>query len=219
MEKIVNNTIKIYWIKILKGGEKLMHIVWIAIISISSLVFASIRYEIKNLEYHIGNTSGKNNYEIIMTIFVFSKLPVFRKKISKAKVIKFLTSYKMKKIEKREENKMLKDKNLIDIKIFKSIKYLADIEMEVKKFNLKAEIGVEDIVIKNMLVTLIGSVIGGVLAKKIRKQKDVYFVVAPASNNINKVDIFLNIVVDVKVRNMYKVYRKIKNQNKELVQK
>lgn len=196
----------------------MIYIFTLIIVGITSLIFSTIRYEITKMEYHIGKTNKelKNDYEIIMKILIFNKVPIIKIKITLERLLKLLRSSRARKIEKKEERKIVEDKNKIDIKILRNIKCLKQAKIEIKKFNLNMEIGVEDVVVRSMLVTVASAVLANILAKKAKDLNQIYFKIVPTNVDINKLDISLYAVFDMKIRNIFKVYKLMTKEDKKI---
>lgn len=187
----------------------MLYIFYIVTIGIPAIFFSKIRYEVKKLEYYSGEENKKynNNYEIIMKVLIFNFIPIYIKKITKEKLVKLLKTSKAKK----EEKELIEDTDKIDIKILRNLKYFKELEADIKKFDLKIEIGVEDIILKNSLVILFSTVVAVILAKNVINRNKVHFVVKPTTLDVNKLNVVFSTTIDFKIKNIYKVYKMAKN--------
>ena len=81
------------------------------------------------------------------------------------------------------------------------LKYVKKLDMRFQKFNLKCEIGTEDVILTSALIVLISSIFSyyvGVIAKNFNYKKHKY-IFNPVYKNKNLLNVELNCIVNVRL--------------------
>lgn len=143
----------------------------------------------------------KKDFELYLEIITFNKIKIFRinaKKLQSKKINMGTLLEKAKKIEETTDKKEL---------IENGLKSLKNLQLEIKKAELKAEIGTEDAALTAISVGIIASVLGIIL----KKQK---FEIMPIYKDKNILNIKLNCIFRINlIHYIYKTILKGRDEN------
>lgn len=138
-----------------------------------------IGIDIKNLTINTENPKGKKinkESQIYVYLLVFGKIKLFKKDVKKMK---------------QPDLKLEKGKMDVDIKILKNVELkinykelLQNIDIDIKKVDLKAQIGTQDAALTAILVGIASSILGIIIKKPQYEVHPVY-----ANKNILKIKI------------------------------
>lgn len=189
-----------------------MFFLWLILIfALISFLFAmsSTEIEFKDLEINVPKIRNEiidKNSKIYFRIYLLGKLKIVDLNLDKTKLEKEKLKNRFKKIE----DKLKKDKNNFDLDVFKGIKFL---NINFKKFDLKICIGTEDAAITAILVGAIAGTLGFMLKRKISNKRIHRYEVNPVYQNKNILNIKLNGIFVINVRNIiYIIYKIIENR-------
>ena len=166
------------------------------------------------LELHISNLKlstaenpkVKAKYKIELGIILFNKIKIFNINTSKMKVDKQNLGKVVKKIQEKDEN--YTNKKLIN----KVIKNLRNMNIEIKKLNLKLQIGVEDAAQTALLIGVISSIIAILLRSKLKEPNK--YEVMPIYQNKNILKLELDCIIRINLANyIYKNIMKGRKKN------
>lgn len=165
------------------------------------IVYTSrIGIEIKNLEIDTEKPNGKKineQSEIYVYILIFRKIKILKKDIRKMKK----TSFKIK--NKNIDFKILKKKN---IKInYKEL--LQNIDIDIEKLDLYAQIGTQDAALTAILVGIVSSTLGVILKKPKYK-------IVPIYKNRNLIKVKLECIISVYL--MQYIYKLIRERGEKI---
>lgn len=196
--------------------------IFLAIVTllIGVLAFSTIKINISKLELSNCKTQGKvvQDYRIYFGLYLFNYIKLMNIPIDKEKIEnmpqdkKEKMKRKIKKIEQEERGKIKKEQ------VKELIKKL---NPKVAYFNLKTQLGTEDVLITTAIVTILSAVIGMGLAKVIKKyDKDKYYYeIQPIYQNRNIINLKVKCIICIKMVHiihiiyfMYKIRRVEKNE-------
>ena len=175
----------------------------IILILIFLIIFTSIELQIENLEYTIpkayreSDLKGKEDYKIIIKLYILGKINYFRINLTKTKSERERIRSNVKKIERKMFQNI--DKFKFDIKILKSLHVLKSLNIKLKKLNLRITLGTEDAALTAILIGVIASFIGIILKGFIQDEKTNYWKIEPIYQNVNLLKINLDCIFRVKL--------------------
>ena len=121
------------------------------------VINSTIQLNIKNLE--VGNINKENNnYQVEILLKVFDKFTVYKTVVSKEKMQKIYDSKILKKLHIKQDLK-----NEIKFRKQEFLEILKRVQIEIVKFNLKINIGLEDAAITALVVGGLSSIISIIL--------------------------------------------------------
>ena len=166
------------------------------ILLIIGFIFSSISVDVKKVEISNCNNDNKLNYdyEIDIKLHLFNFIKVLSIKIDKEKINKLNLKDKIQKINfKKLQKEVLPKKEQKEI--------LRKLNIELKKFDLKLQIGTIDVIFTTAIVTLLASGIGIGLANIIKEyKKEKYnYEIYPIYQNKNLIKIQLNCIINLKM--------------------
>ena len=167
------------------------------------IIFTSIELQIENLEYIIpkayrkSDLKGKEDYKIIIKLYILGKINYFRINLTKTKSERERIRSNVKKLERKMFQNI--DKFKFDIKILKSLQTLKFLNIKLKKLNLKIILGTEDAALTAILIGVIASFIGIILKGFIQNEKTNYWKIEPIYQNVNLLKINLDCIFRVKL--------------------
>lgn len=181
------------------------------------LIFYIIAILCSNLKVSIGNVK-KSNYKmnvfkkgkmfIKIEFYLFNKIKIFGKKISKEK------------IERVTENEKAKDFATKKIKKYFSsakevIKMIEKLQIKIDYLKLEALLGTEDIILTSSIVVLISSILSCVLPFVVDRKKEryIYYQINPIYEEKNQYKIELDCIINIKlVHIIYMLYQIVKRR-------
>lgn len=179
------------------------------IIAITIVVyFSTIKLEIDTLELDNLQKIKINDFNIKVYLELFNKIKWFKISINKEKI---------EKIKKVNLNKLVE--KILNLEIFKELKNANFIQKEgiiakalkksgikIERFNLKAEIGLENIIVLSYLVAILNIAIGIWLAKEANSiQGEKYkYIIKPINVKRFYLNVSVNSILFVKISNIIK---------------
>lgn len=172
----------------------LLAIVIILFLLLTIILLSTIKIEIKNLQLGNKKIVEKNKYEVKISLYFLSKIPIFWVNLNKNKIRKIYDSKKLEKID----FKMLKNELKLNKQTLKMIKAF---KIRIKKLELKVGLGTENAIITSYLVALIASSIGIILPHVTEKNEiqNCNYIVKPIYQDKNEYYIYLNSIICIKV--------------------
>lgn len=177
----------------------LVFIITFISITILAVLLSTISIRIEKLEISNCNSINKltYNFEIYFEILTLNKFKIFSLKINKDKIKQLNSKVKFKNKMQNMNFKKIKQ----DFPKIKLREILKKLNINVQKFNLKFELGTEDVIITSALIAIISSALGIFLAKVIKSfNKEKYsYEIKPIYHNKNLINLYLNCIIKVKV--------------------
>jgi len=182
--------------------------------------FSSIIFEIKNVKIDTTKKPAINDYKINIYLAFLNKVKYFKIGLTKEKIdkMKNLNFSKIKeRITKLKMFKALKEKGLIQNKN-KILTVIKKVNIKFEKLELKADVGLENIVTLSYIVALLDILISIILAKRtlnstnskilIEKYK---YTITPIQTKKVYLKSYLNSVFSIKILNIVKISCNLKN--------
>ena len=179
----------------------------IILILVILIIFTTIEIHIENLRVKIPKKNKRNlnsKYKITIKLYIFEKIKYLKLDITKNKIEKKLMQKNIKKLKEKIE----KDKNKFDIKLFSDFKNLA---IKFKKLDLKINLGLEDAAVNAIMVGVLASsisvIIGYLTNKNVIEQNK--WKIMPIYQNKNVLNIDLNCIISFKlIHIIYIIFKK-----------
>ena len=175
----------------------------IIIILVVLTIFTTIQIHIENIRFSTDKIQGKHlnkKYKIIIKLYLFQKINYLKLDITRRDIKKRVVQINVDKFKE----KIIKDENNFDIRILKSLKYL---NIEIKKINLDAYIGLEDAAIGAICVGGVSSILAIILRKCMEKNNLSYWKITPIYQNRNLLNISLDCIFSLKlIHIIYTIY-------------
>ena len=169
----------------------IMLIILLLILAISTI---KIKFNIEEIKMNLSlEKKIKNiNYKISVIIYIFYKVPIFKISIS-PKMMK-----KIEKVTKWQDlkGKIIRNENKIDLDILEIINNL---QTELKRFELKIHIGIENVILTSTVVFIISIIISFILKKYSTKNTKQYFKIMPKYGDENFIDLQFNGIFEIKM--------------------
>ena len=163
------------------------------IISIILLVFSKVKIEIEDFRITSKRKRHINKkYKVIIKLCILNKIPILKIEITK----ELLEKLKIKERIKDLENKVLKDRNKFDKKMFKAVK---KIKILIRSLKLKIDIGTENAAFTAMLIPIISTIIVLILQSQNREPKNYFFRVNPIYYDENIINIAISGIFEIKM--------------------
>ncbi len=157
------------------------------------LIFSKIQIQIDNLSFSSNRIRHINNdYQIIIKLLVFSKIPVFKYNITKTKLEKLRLKEKVRNMD----FKILKNRNKFDKKMLKATK---KINISIKKIKLYIELGTENASLTSIIIPIVSTVIANIFYKKVENYKNQNFTIKPIYINQNLINILIDGIFEIKM--------------------
>ncbi len=181
------------------------------------VVFSNIQIEIENFE--ISNSKNEfinNKYEVIISLLFLNKVKWISIHLNRLRLRKIYTKMHLERIDIK---KLEQDFS------FSNLKEIIKIKPNIKKLNLKIDIGLENIILTTYLIPLICTILSIILSKNvnIKDIDEIEYLVKPIYNNGNKYHIKLSSILSFRISSILKVvfriYKKNKFKKKELTNK
>lgn len=178
----------------------------ILVIILTILVInTTIQIHIENLKITIPKKNKRNinkDYKILIKFYILNKINYLKLDITKTKMEKRIIRKNINKIKRKIE----KDQNKIDTKVLKSLK---NIKWNIKRLNLKINLGLEDASKSAIFVGLLSAIISvglGILKnnKKLTKNDEIYWKIIPIYQGEVSIKIGLNIIGKIKIKDIIK---------------
>ena len=159
------------------------------------VINSTIQLNIKNLE--VGNINKENNnYQVEILLKVFDKFTVYKTVVSKEKMQKIYDSKILKKLHIKQDLK-----NEIKFRKQEFLEILKRVQIEIVKFNLKINIGLEDAAITALVVGGLSSIISIILPFLLKPTnlKNCRYLIMPLYMQKNLYNIKLKGIIKLKV--------------------
>jgi len=187
-----------------------MIIVFVLTILAILIGVADIKINVESLKIENKNI----DFEIIISLYIF-KVKLTREKIKRYKIYRNIYE-KLKKMDYKEIQKQAKinfNKDLLN--------HIKDLEIRLKQADLKAFIGVENIILTNMIIVITSMLLSYLFARNVKKfnnEKHKYKIL-PIYNNKNLVKLDLKCIIKVKlvhiISMMYSLNKKRRVDNND----
>lgn len=177
------------------------------------IVFSKIKFEIINFEFSSTHSSTHKkhinpNYKIILSWYILGKIPVIRIKLNENKIKKIKLKEKMVDIDV----KLWRARKKINKHFFQIIKKL---DFNIKKLNLKIDIGTENAVLTSILVPAISTIISLFLRKRIKTKEKQFFTIQPIFKNQNYLNMELSGIFEIKMNHIINIIYVLIKKEKE----
>lgn len=175
---------------------------FIIIILISNLKISVKKFEVSN---EIENTDFLKSFTVSIGIYIFNKIKIFNKDITKQELEKVKDSKKIEKLKnkflKKETIKQRKQDIKMDIDILKKL------NPTLEKIKLDLKLGTEDVVLTSFLIVIVSIIISMILSKVIKKydEKRYKYIIIPVYNNSNSIKVTLEGIIDIKLVNIISI--------------
>lgn len=174
----------------------------IILMIILALITIRIKVEFINFEFKSENKEHlNNNYLIKITIYIFQSITIFKLKLTNTKINKIKNNKKIQEKIKKQEKKLIENKQNIDIATLKKI--FKNIKININEVNLKIMLGTENAFTTALIIPIISTIIAKILRKEIdkynQKQK---FIITPIFNDKNLINIKFSGVFEIKINNI-----------------
>lgn len=159
------------------------------------LIFSKIQIQIVNLKFSSEKPRHINsNYQIIIKLLIFKKIPVFKVSITKNKLEKVKLKEKVQQVnwQKLQSTNLEKD----------ALKAIKELKLDVKNINLNIELGTENACFTSILVPAISTAISIWLGRKIKNYENQIFIIKPVYLNQNFVNILISGIFEVKMKHI-----------------
>ena len=175
-----------------------MVFLFIFLIIILMLITIRIKFEFENFKFtSLSKEHLNKDYEIKVTIYTFTKIPILKIKINKQKIQKIMNNEKIRKTIKKQETKIIENKKDIDKELIKGLK---NIKLETEEMNLQILIGTENASITAFIIPVISTIIAMFLSKKVQKYNEKQiFLVKPIYINQNLINIEFSGIFQIKM--------------------
>lgn len=160
------------------------------------IIFFRFEIHIKKFKYSSETKEISPDTIIIINFYIFYFIKIFRIKINRDKIVKF--------IKKQNLNVDFKEMKKINNKF--NIKYIIKI-FEVKKINLLINFGTKDALLTSIIVPIFSTIISMIYYKI--NEKDSYFKINPLYIDKNIFEIKLKCIISIKVVHIIYIICKI----------
>lgn len=165
------------------------------IIIVYMIISLKINFKIETFKYNSMLPKNiKLQYNILITICVFNKIPIIKIKLTTKSWNKIRQKAKQ-RIDEIDITDIERDKE-INKKILKVIKML---KINIKDFNLRLELGTEDAIITSFLVPIIGIIISYLLRQNMVDFKNQKFIIQPIYCNQNLLNLVFSGIFEIKM--------------------
>ena len=171
---------------------------FVFLIIILMVLSIRVRFEFVNFEFSSNKKEHFNrNYKIKVTLYTFFKIPILKFKINNKKVQMIMKNEKIKHTIKRQEIKIVENKNNFDKEIFRQLK---NIRLDVEEMNLKVFVGTENASFTAFIIPVVSTVLAMVLRKNLERYNDKQiFSIIPVYVNQNLINIVFSGIIQIKM--------------------
>lgn len=175
---------------------------FVIIISISNLKISVKKLEVSN---ETENTSILKNFTVSIGIYIFNKIKIFNKDITKQDLEKAKNSKQIEKLKNKFWKKETMKEKKQDIKM--DIDVLKNLNPKLEKIKLDLKLGTEDVVLTSFLIVIVSIIISMVLSKVIKKydEEKYEYIIIPVYNNKNSIKVILEGIIDIKLVNIISI--------------
>ena len=187
---------------------------FIAIVTLAIILFFSkIRIQIINFKFNSQKQRHINkDYKIIVKLYAFGFIPIFKISITKNKLEKIRLKEKIKNVDFN----YLEENLPFSKEIGKAIKRL---HLSIKSLNLYVDIGTENASLTSMIVPIIGTIIAMVLRKKMNNLENQVFIIQPIYQNQNLVNLYVSGIFEVKMSHIINIIYMLNKKERKGVKK
>lgn len=189
----------------------------ILIIFCLGIYFGKLKINVKKIDFEMnGKVKSKNDYEINIGIYWFGILKMMGISVEEDgfKVLgkKFL-------YEKMKKGKTYQNIVNRDIKEFNKELITGNIkrlDMKFDKVNLNLKLGADSTLITSFLTFIISTCVSFIIQKSVTKYNPNRhkFIITPMYENKNVIQVFLELIVSLKIKNVVKVLHELNNLSK-----
>lgn len=191
-------------------------IITIALVCIIAIFNSSFKLSISKLK--IDTENGNIDYEIKFGLYFMKKIRIIGLKLNKdkqekikrriqklqnSKLIKKLSKTSIKKIPLKLEKKLEREILFNNIKPLKLAKIIfKNLKIEILKFKMNLQIGLEDVIITSSLITIISVIVPIILRltnKYIKNINNYRYKILPIYGNKNVLKLDLNCIINLKL--------------------
>lgn len=191
-------------------------IITIALVCIIAIFNSSFKLSISKLK--IDTENGNIDYEIKFGLYFMKKIRIIGLKLNKdkqekikrriqklqnSKLIKKLSKTSIKKIPLKSEKKLEREILFNNIKPLKLAKIIfKNLKIEILKFKMNLQIGLEDVIITSSLITIISVIVPIILRltnKYIKNINNYRYKILPIYGNKNVLKLDLNCIINLKL--------------------
>lgn len=202
------------------------------------IIYKTSIIEIKIEKFNFNSNKIKDkkindDFKIIITLKTLKKLPLLKIKLNKLKIKKItkeiLENKKVRKTIKNIQEDIIKNKGNVDKLIIKEFNYINHLykknklKINFENMDLKMLIGSKDMFFTILLVPIVSSIFGIIIAKEINntvKNKCRYkYIINPSFEEKNQLIINLDLVLKIRVKEIIKMIKYTKKYNKEILKK
>lgn len=182
------------------------------IIIVYIIISLKINFKIETFNYNsMLPKKVKLKYNILITIYIFNKIPIIKIKLTTKSWNKIRQKVK-KRIDEIDVTDIERDRE-INKKILEITKML---KINIKDFNLRLELGTEDAIITSFLVPIIGIIISYLLRQNMVDFKRQKFIIQPVYCNQNLLNLVFSGIFEIKMIHIINIiYVLIKGRGKE----
>lgn len=165
------------------------------IIIVYIIISLKINFKIETFNYNsMLPKKVKLKYNILITIYIFNKIPIIKIKLTTKSWNKIRQKVK-KRIDEIDVTDIERDRE-INKKILEITKML---KINIKDFNLRLELGTEDAIITSFLVPIIGIIISYLLRQNMVDFKRQKFIIQPVYCNQNLLNLVFSGIFEIKM--------------------
>lgn len=171
------------------------------------ILISNLKISVKKLEAsnEIENTDILKNFTVSIGIYIFGKIKIFNKDITKQDIEKAKNSKQIEKLKNKFWKKETMKEKKQDIKM--DIDVLKKLNPKLEKIKLDLKLGTEDVVLTSFLIVIVSIIISMVLSKVIKKydEKKYEYIIIPVYNNKNSIKVILEGIIDIKLVNIISI--------------
>lgn len=171
------------------------------------ILISNLKISVKKLEAsnEIENTDILKSFTVSIGIYIFGKIKIFNKDITKQDLEKAKNSKQIEKLKNKFWKKETMKEKKQDIKM--DIDVLKKLNPKLEKIKLDLKLGTEDVVLTSFLIVIVSIIISMVLSKVIKKydEKKYEYIIIPVYNNKNSIKVILEGIIDIKLVNIISI--------------
>ncbi len=189
-------------------------IVLVIITIVLILYFSKIVIKINKFEF-LSQEIKKNiiNYDTVVKIVIFNKIPIIKFKVNKEKVDRIINENE-KRLKREVDKFSIKNINKDKLNIKEIYLYIKKIIDEcIKKVNLEIELGTENPALTAILIPIIATITCIYFRDKIKEKNKQVFNINPVYINKNLINIHLSGIFEFKTRHIIHIIY-VLNKNK-----
>ena len=175
------------------------------------IIFAFSKLQLQLQEFNFSSINKEHinpKYKLIFSWYILGKLPIIKIKIDKTRFSKLKVKEKFASIEMDiVQGKRQIDKNILSI--IKKVKF------EIKKIDLKIDIGTENAELTSLIVPAISTLIVLYLKEKIKSKNEQIFIVQPIYKNQNYLNIEFSGIFEIKINHIINIIHLLLKKEKK----